>query len=214
MGVKRKGEERKESDKRGKGRGRGLEWMGGEGRKSERGRKKRKGEERRKERACRRFLKGTFCTASSLNRRVFLLGGQGRPPRAPCSLASAPPGSLCLTLWLQDVLTPTWDKTISLSSAREMKLVNLLESLCFSMEMVHQVPLPLKEKQEGHSTLSRLPVPSSTLSSNQSVTHRSGVWTLRGPPEYVYLACLISLLLLTHSVSPQDLHSEVFQGCD
>lgn len=81
-----------------------------------------------------------------------------------------------------------------------MKLVNLLESLCFSMETVHQVPLPPMEKQEGHSALSRLPVPSSTLSSNQGVTHRSGVWTLRGPPEYC-LSCPSNQSLASGSFS-------------
>lgn len=79
-----------------------------------------------------------------------------------------------------------------------MKLINLLESLCFSMETVHKLLLPPMEKrQEGHSTQSHATCSfQHTFPQVRLLTHRSGVWT-RWPPRAgdhcVYFASLISL---------------------
>lgn len=198
--------------KGGKGREGGWrEWEEGD-RKSERGRKMRKGGKRREERAHRRFLKGTFCAASSLKGPP--VRRPGKASQSPLLFGFSPSWSVCLT-------------SLTLRCAHPNVGQNCLPLLCQGNELSERPgkfvllrgngtsrPSATQGEAEGHSTLCRLPVPSSTLLSDQGVTHRSGVWILRGPQNTVYLASLISLSLLAHSVSPQDLHSEVFRGYD
>lgn len=92
-----------------------------------------------------------------------------------------------------------------------MKFINLLASLCFSMETVHKVPPPPTEKhQERQSAQSQAPQHTSHL---QVEGYRSGAWS-HWPPrawEYcVYFASLISLSCFWLIEFPHKTHIEKF----
>lgn len=134
-----------------------------------------------------------------------------------------------LAPWLQPILvsllnfrdydlpTLTQDRNISLSCDGEMKFINLLASLCFSMETVHKVPPPPTEKHQERQSAQSQAAGSPAPAYFPPAGWRIQIWGVEPlASKGLRILCLFclsnqSLLLLVHWVSPQDPHWGVFR---
>lgn len=97
-----------------------------------------------------------------------------------------------------------------------MKFINLLASLCFSMETVHKVPPPPTEKHQERQSAQSQATSSPAPAHFPPAGWRVQIWGVEPlASKGLRMLCLFclsnqSLLLLAHWVSPQDPHWEVF----